>query len=317
MPVKLICTSHTPLMDFSAPPIDVEQRARQALAELAQEVKSYSPDLIVLFGPDHFNGFFYDLMPAACIGIRAVAAGDWEMGPGHISVPEQEALNLIESVFSQGVSTAYSYRMTADHGITQPLLLLTGALSTYPVIPIFMNAAAVPLMPMQYAVQLGQAVGTYLKSLLADKKVLILGSGGLSHDPPTPQIDAVSPEMKEFLIAGRNPSMASRAIRQEKVKSVGIQMSSGTSRALPLNPKWDMGVLTSLAQSDFERFFNMSDQEINLLGGKGGHEIRCWVAACAAMDAIAPYQADIRYYEPIKAWIAGFGILVAEPSSDL
>ncbi len=317
MPVKLICVSHTPLMDFSAPPVDVEQRARQMLAELAQEVKSYAPDLIVLFGPDHFNGFFYDLMPAACIGLRAVAAGDWDMGPGQMSVPEQEAFNLIESVFSQGVSTAYSYRMTADHGITQPLLLLTGSLSSYPVIPIFMNAAAAPLMPMRYAVQLGQAVGQYLKTACADKKVLILGSGGLSHDPPTPQINAVSPEMQEFLIAGRHPSMASRTMRQEKVKVAAMQMSSDASHALALNPEWDMGILESFVQADFERFSNMSDQEINQLGGKGGHEIRCWAAACAAMHAIAPYQADIRYYEPIKAWIAGFGILVAQPLTAL
>ncbi|WP_111895573.1 3-carboxyethylcatechol 2,3-dioxygenase [Acinetobacter sp. MB5] len=311
MSAKLICVSHTPLMDFSSPPIEVEQRARQVLSELADEVSAYSPDLIILFGPDHFNGFFYDLMPPACIGIHATAAGDWDMGPGAISVPEREALCLIKTVLSEGVGTAYSYRMTADHGITQPLLFLTGSLTTYPVIPIFINGAAMPLMPMSYAVKLGRAVGKYLKTLVTHKKVLILGSGGLSHDPPTPQMGSVSPEMEEFLIAGRNPTPESRAIRQEKVKAVGVKMSIGEGHALPLNADWDQGLLQSFVQGDFERFEHMTDEEICRLGGKGGHEIRCWVAACAAMNEIQPYQAEIRYYEPIQEWIAGFGALTA------
>ena len=31
----------------------------------------FTPDLVVVFGPDHFNGFFYELMPAFCIGTAA------------------------------------------------------------------------------------------------------------------------------------------------------------------------------------------------------------------------------------------------------
>mgnify|MGYP000523463913 FL=1 len=91
MAVKLICASHSPLMEFAAPQDRVqEQKVREAFSKLAAEVAAYDPTLIITFGPDHFNGFFYDLMPSFCVGIRAQAAGDWDYGKDNarINVPE-------------------------------------------------------------------------------------------------------------------------------------------------------------------------------------------------------------------------------------
>ena len=77
MAVKLICASHSPLMEFASPQDQSKkQKVRAAFEKLSAEVKAYDPTLIITFGPDHFNGFFYDLMPSFCVGIRAKAAGD-------------------------------------------------------------------------------------------------------------------------------------------------------------------------------------------------------------------------------------------------
>ena len=127
MPVKLICASHSPLMEFASPQDQSqEQKVRDAFTRLSAEVKDYEPTLIITFGPDHFNGFFYDLMPSFCVGIRATAAGDWDYGKENnkIDVPEQKALDLVRRVLDEGVDVAYSYRMQADHGVTQPLHFL-------------------------------------------------------------------------------------------------------------------------------------------------------------------------------------------------
>ena len=93
MPVKLICASHSPLMEFASPQEQrKEQIVRDTFAQLSAEVKAYDPTLIITFGPDHFNGFFYDLMPSFCVGIRATAAGDWDYGKDNdkINVPEDK-----------------------------------------------------------------------------------------------------------------------------------------------------------------------------------------------------------------------------------
>ena len=82
-------------------------------------------------------------MPSFCVGIRARAAGDWDYGKDndHIDVPEDKALALIRRVLDEGVDVAYSYRMQADHGVTQPLhFLCEGKLDRYPTITILLMA---------------------------------------------------------------------------------------------------------------------------------------------------------------------------------
>ena len=318
MPVKLICASHSPLMEFASPQEKYkEEKVRETFAKLAKEVADYNPTLIITFGPDHFNGFFYDLMPSFCVGIRAKAAGDWDYGKDndHINVPEETAVNLVRRVLDEGVDVAYSYRMQADHGVTQPLHFLCGGqLDRYPTIPIFINGAAAPMPTTKRTVALGRAVGQFIQSLnLENERVLILGTGGLSHDPPTPQMGSVPPEVEEFLICGRNPTAEARNTRQGKIIAVGQKLAAGdTSVAVPLNPEWDRALLETFAQADFAAIEAMTEAEIRVEGGRGGQEVRSWMAAFAALHEVGEYAMTTHCYEDISEWIAGFGIVSAE-----
>ncbi len=318
MAVKLICASHSPLMEFASPQEKrKEQVVRDAFAKLAAEVKAYDPTLIITFGPDHFNGFFYDLMPSFCIGIRAKAAGDWDYGKDndHLNVPQDKALALVRRVLDEGVDVAYSYRMQADHGVTQPLhFLCEGQLDRYPTIPIFINGAAAPMPTTKRTIAFGRAVGQFIKSLnLENERVLVLGTGGLSHDPPTPQMGFVSSEVEEFLICGRNPTPEARNTRQANVISVGQRLAAGDkSISVPLNPEWDRALLNTFAKADFAAIEAMTEAEIRREGGRGGQEIRAWMAAFAAFSEFGEYEMTTHCYEDISEWIAGFGIISAE-----
>ena len=318
MPVKLICASHSPLMEFASPQrAEQETNVRAAFEKMAAEVKAFDPTLIITFGPDHFNGFFYDLMPSFCVGIRATAAGDWNYGAENnkINVPEETALHLVRRVLDEGVDVAYSYRMQADHGVTQPLhFLCDGQLDRYPTIPVFINGAAAPMPTTKRTVALGRAIGQFIKSLnLENERVLILGTGGLSHDPPTPQMGSVPPEVEEFLIAGRNPSTEARHARQAKIIAVGQKLAAGdTSVAVPLNAAWDIALLETFKNADFAAIEAMTEAEIRRDGGRGGQEVRSWIAAFAALSELGEYQMTTQVYEAISEWIAGFGIVSAE-----
>ena len=318
MPVKLICASHSPLMEFASPQrAEQETNVRAAFEKMAAEVKAFYPTLIITFGPDHFNGFFYDLMPSFCVGIRATAAGDWNYGAENnkINVPEETALHLVRRVLDEGVDVAYSYRMQADHGVTQPLhFLCDGQLDRYPTIPVFINGAAAPMPTTKRTVALGRAIGQFIKSLnLENERVLILGTGGLSHDPPTPQMGSVPPEVEEFLIAGRNPSTEARHARQAKIIAVGQKLAAGdTSVAVPLNAVWDIALLETFKNADFAAIEAMTEAEIRRDGGRGGQEVRSWIAAFAALSELGEYHMTTQVYEAISEWIAGFGIVSAE-----
>ncbi|KAB0654650.1 3-carboxyethylcatechol 2,3-dioxygenase [Acinetobacter bohemicus] len=318
MPVKLICASHSPLMEFASPQrAEQETNVRAAFEKMAAEVKAFDPTLIITFGPDHFNGFFYDLMPSFCVGIRATAAGDWNYGAENnkINVPEETALHLVRRVLDEGVDVAYSYRMQADHGVTQPLhFLCDGQLDRYPTIPVFINGAAAPMPTTKRTVALGRAIGQFIKSLnLENERVLILGTGGLSHDPPTPQMGSVPPEVEEFLIAGRNPSTEARHARQAKIIAVGQKLAAGdTSVAVPLNAAWDIALLETFKNADFAAIEAMTEADIRRDGGRGGQEVRSWIAAFAALSELGEYHMTTQVYEAISEWIAGFGIVSAE-----
>lgn len=313
MSVKLICVSHTPLLNFASPPKEVEKSTYASFQKLANEVKEYDPTLIIMYGPDHFNGFFYDLMPSFCLGIRAQAAGDWNYGPGPINVPEAKAIQLLNYCLNQDIDLSYSYRMQVDHGFTQPLhLLCDGQLDKYPVIPIFINCAAEPIPKMSRVIDIGRIIGNYLKTL--DERILIIGTGGLSHDPPTPSIKTASPEVQEFLIAGRNPTPEARTERQNKIVAVGRKMVDGDKcAALPLNSEWDKELLDKYVAGDFDYFSQMTSSSIKENGGGGGQEIRTWSAAFASLAAFGEYNAEVIYYNLAPEWLVAMGMIKAEP----
>ncbi len=222
---------------------------------------------------------------------------------------------MVRRVLDEGVDVAYSYRMQADHGVTQPLhFLCDGKLDRYPTIPIFINGAAAPMPTTKRTLALGRAVGQFIKSLnLENERVLVLGTGGLSHDPPTPQMGSVPPQVEEFLIAGRNPTPEAREARQGKVIAVGQKLAAGdTSVAVPLNAEWDRALLETFKNADFATLEAMTEDEIRRDGGRGGQEVRSWMAAFAALSEMGEYDMTTHCYEDISEWIAGFGIVSAE-----
>src|SRR5437868_1207909 len=88
-------------------------------SDISGPSKEFAPDYIIQFAPDHFNGFFYDLMPSFCVGAGAVSLGDWGGGTGPLVVPEKTALELIDHVRAEDFDVAVSYRMPVDQGFVQ------------------------------------------------------------------------------------------------------------------------------------------------------------------------------------------------------
>ncbi len=314
MTVRLICASHTPLMDHVDADPAVDREARDVFGSLADEVADFDPERVILFAPDHFQGFFYDLLPPFTIGVRATAIGDYDIGSGDFDVPEDLALDCVRSVLADGVDVAMSYRMQADHGFAQALVLLTGAVDRYPVLPIHINCAGPPLPSFARVRRLGGAVGVWAAGL--GKRVLILGSGGLSHDPPIPRMETATPPVVEMLIAGRNPPIAARRAREQKNFETARALMAGGGDALRLNPEWDQAFMDALSDGRLDSLDGLSEDQLTGLAGCGGHEVRAWIAAYSALAAVGPYTSEKRFYHDIAAWNAGMGIATAAPQSE-
>lgn len=311
MNVKLKCLSHTPLRGLNDPGPEIVAEVDDVIARARADVEAFDPELIVIFAPDHYNGLFYDLMPPFVIATAADSVGDYKTLLGSLSVDRAEAMALARYVLDQDVDVALSHRLQVDHGCTQALEELTGSLTRYPVVPIIINSVAPPFAPYRRVRRLGEAVGRYIATL--DKRVLLVGTGGLSHEPPVPLLEGAPEAVSEFLICGRNPTPEARAARQARTIAAGKIYGTELSAQTPLNAAWDQAFIDLLLSGRLEEVDDFSIEEISKAAGRSTHEVRTWVAAFSALAAAGRYSARRDYYRPINEWIAGYGVMSAEP----
>jgi 2,3-dihydroxyphenylpropionate 1,2-dioxygenase len=312
MPVQLICCSHSPLMTTGIEESEkgVQGQFFREMESCAQALHKFNPDLVVVFGPDHFNGFFYELMPVFCIGTAAEAGKDWHLEGGHLRVPRELGLGAVRHLQSRDFDVALSHAMKVDHGITIPLYKLAGSLSRYEVLPVFINCAADPRPSFRRVRAFGAALGEYLAG--QNMKITLVGSGGLSHDPPTPRIDHSEPAKTQRLVDRAAPTRDEYEARQSRVIAAARELVVGNGPLLPPSEQWDRDFLESFVGARLEDFDAMTDDEIDRVAGFGAHEVRTWVAAAAAAQKMGDPQAALRYYHLVPEWITGMGIVVGQ-----
>lgn len=305
--------SHSPLLNLPGPSRDLLDDIDVVLTQARDFVADFNPEIVVIFAPDHYNGFFYKLMPPFCIGTEAQGVGDYGTHKGPLDVPEATAVACAKAVLSAGVDIAISANMDVDHGTVQPLEKLFGDATARPVIPIFINSVATPLGPLHRCRTLGTAVGSYLATL--DKRVLVVGSGGLSHDPPVPTLATATPAVVQRIVHGAPMTPEQRLARQTAVMDAAEHFAGGGSDLAPLNPEWDQKFLEILDSGQLDDLDKWSNSFIAAEGGNSAHEIRTWVAAFAALAAAGPYATGLRYYRPAPELIAGFAVRTAVPTA--
>lgn len=311
----MICCSHSPLMlpgRVTAQDSAAEADIRAGFAEAAAWVKHYDPQVIVVFNPDHFNCFFFELLPAFCVGMAAKTSRDWKLPLADLDVPADFAMALHRSVQAAGFDPAISYRMRVDHGVTIPLLNLAPSLTAYPVVPIWINCAGHPRPSFRRCREFGAAVGQFLAQ--RQERVLVIGSGGLSHDPPTPRPGVSPPEEIEWFMEKNQPPQEELDRREARATKAGIDLANGKGRVMAPNEAWDRHFLDLLMKGDVARCDAFTDEMIDKEAGFGAHEVRTWIAAAAAAAAAGANQRTLDRYRCIPDWLTGMGIMRAVQS---
>ena len=311
MTVAAVGFSHSPLIGKNDPAPDVLARVDEAVAAARTFVEHFDPELVVLYAPDHYNGFFYKEMPPFCLATEAISVGDFGSQAGPLSVDRDAARQIAQGTLDRGVDLTISARMIVDHGFVQPLEVLFDGIDRVPVVPVFVNGVATPLGPVSRIRALGAALGEAAAEL--DRRVLFLGSGGLSHDPPVPVLDGAPPRVADALIEGLPPTPEQRARGEQRVIQAGRDYAAGSTTMIPINPDWDNHLLDILEKGDLPELDSWTVEAMGREGGGSAHEVRTWIAAFASLAATGEYDLRSRFYEAIPEWIAGFAITTALP----
>lgn len=144
------------------------------------------PDVAIVFYNDHGLNFFLDKMPTFAVGAAAEyrnADEGWGI-PTLAPIPGQPALSwhIIESLVNEEFDPVTCQEMLVDHACTLPLALLWPD-QQWPVkvIPVCINTVQAPLPSAKRCYKLGQAVGRAVQSWQGNERVVMIGTGGLSH----------------------------------------------------------------------------------------------------------------------------------------
>jgi 2,3-dihydroxyphenylpropionate 1,2-dioxygenase len=307
--------SHTPLMGLNPIAPAVERELQAAIASARELAQAFAPELVVLVAPDHYNGFFNELMPPFCIGTQAQSVGDYLSPAGDLNVDAEAAVALATQLMDADFDIAVSRRMRVDHGFAQALQLLWGGLDTPPVVPIFLNAVAQPGIPrVRRCRALGEAIGRFLDGL--PQRTLLIGSGGLSHEPPVPTLSHPDAAVRERITVRAEPTAAEREAKTQRVMAAGVALASGNSTMKALNPAWDRRWMDALAEGGaaLDALNSLSEEGIEREAGLSAHESKTWLVARSALPTDRPLPSRLRHYQAIPEYIAGYGLMWLQPA---
>jgi protocatechuate 4,5-dioxygenase, beta chain len=145
------------------------------------------PDVAVVFYNDHGLAFFLATMPTFAVGTAGEyrnADEGWGL-PILRPFPGDAALSwhIVEQLMADEFDITICQEMLVDHAFTVPLALLWPGADNRPVrtIPIAINTVQHPLPSPARCFKLGQAIGRAIENYEHDLNVLVLGTGGLSH----------------------------------------------------------------------------------------------------------------------------------------
>ena len=148
-------------------------------------LKREKPDVAVIFYNDHGLNFFLDKMPTFAVGAAPEYRNDDE-GWGIPTLPPfKGAPDLSWAIINHLVEREFDIvtcqEMLVDHAFTLPFKLFWPQGDGPLTVPVCINTVQFPLPSARRCVALGRAVGEAVAAWDGDKRVVMIGSGGLSH----------------------------------------------------------------------------------------------------------------------------------------
>jgi len=145
------------------------------------------PDLAIVVYNDHGLNFFLDTVPTFAVGAASAyetADEGWGLKTqGSVKGDEQLSWHIIENLVQSDFDITICQEMLVDHGFVVPMTLFWGEDDIWPVkaIPLAVNTVQHPVPSAKRCYQLGQALGKAIASYPEDMKVVVIGTGGMSH----------------------------------------------------------------------------------------------------------------------------------------
>ena len=186
-----VASSHTPTIGFA---LDTHKENDPAWAPIFEGYKpvqrwlaAQQPDVLLVIFNDHVTSFFFDHYSHFALGIGdSYAPADEGGGPralppvkGHTGLAHHIAAGLAADEFD----LAYFQDKPLDHGCFSPLSMLWPHQPAWPgaIVPLQVGVLEFPIPSARRCYRLGQSLRKAIESYPEDLKVVLVATGGLSH----------------------------------------------------------------------------------------------------------------------------------------
>jgi protocatechuate 4,5-dioxygenase, beta chain len=166
--------------DYWKPLFQGFERSKQLMEEI-------NPDLVIEVYNDHGTAFSLQYIPTFSLGVAPeFQPADEGWGPRKVPVVKGDpefAWHLVESLILDEFDMTIINEMEVDHGLTVPLSLMFGQVKEWPcpIIPLPVNVVTYPPPTGKRCFALGRAIRKAVQDYKKDLRVVILGTGGMSH----------------------------------------------------------------------------------------------------------------------------------------
>lgn len=194
-------------------------------------IEALKPDVAIVVYNDHATAFSLDVIPTFALGCAAEympADEGWGARPVPVVKGHPElAWHIAQSVILEEFDLTIVNRMEVDHGLTVPLSLLFGQPEAWPcpVIPLAVNVVQYPPPTGNRCLNLGRAIRRAVHSFPRDLKVVVFGTGGMSHQLQSERAGLINPEFdNRFLdLLVSDPEAAAAIPHVEYLREAGSE----------------------------------------------------------------------------------------------
>jgi len=169
------------------------EHSKQWIAEL-------KPDVVILVYNDHASAFSFEIIPTFALGCAAeFPPADEGWGPRPVPVVKghpELAWHIAQSTILDEFDMTIVNKMEVDHGLTVPLSLMFGQPAEWPVkvIPLAVNVVQYPPPTGHRCYNVGKAIRKAVESFPEELRVVVFGTGGMSHQLQGPRAGLINRE---------------------------------------------------------------------------------------------------------------------------
>jgi protocatechuate 4,5-dioxygenase beta chain len=196
-----------------------------------QWMEETKPDVVILVYNDHASAFSLEIIPTFALGCaEEFPPADEGWGPRAVPVVQGHpdlAWHIAQSVILDEFDLTIVNKMPVDHGLTVPMSLMFGQPKAWPcpVIPLCVNVIQYPPPTGRRCYNLGKALRKAVESYPEDLRVVIFGTGGMSHQLQGPRAGLINSEFDHrFLdLMAQDPEALTRIEHLEYVREAGSE----------------------------------------------------------------------------------------------